>query len=310
VSFWGDKMNWKIKKPIFLVGSMRSGTTMLADLLGGHPNIIHCPFELRGVWSKVGNVPMASPKTLDQKCPCLKETDVQPGQSERLSRAFITEMKKNRGRKNINQSFLLNKNPHLGNKLPFVNALFPDARFIWIYRDMPSVTASLKKILNRKVIHYWPEKKDLETVRCWECFFNGIPAQLDRKRCFPGGDINYLAEYWYETNKAISDFSQSISSDRIFLIKEEELIREPEKVLTDCQSFLGIPINLPTNIIRKIDRNRNDLWSKKLTEIEIYSLLNFVQEYGDSLNSIFPEDNIFSRYNEMLLSSNKSERGM
>ncbi|MFB3161502.1 sulfotransferase [Neobacillus sp. 179-C4.2 HS] len=303
-------MNSIIKKPIFLVGCMRSGTTILADLLGSHPNIIHCPFELRSVWSKAGNVPMASPKTHDLKCPCLKENDVQPGQAERLSRAFITEMKKNRGSKNVKHACLLNKNPHLANKLPLVNVLFPDSRFIWIYRDLPSVTSSLKKILNRKVIHYWPEQEDLETVRCWECFFNinSIPPQVDRKRCFPGGDIKYLMEYWFETNKAISDFSQTISSDRIFLIKEEQLIAEPENVLADCQSFLGIPINLPKMMINKIDRNRNELWSNSLPKVEIQSMLNFVQEQGDSLNKIFPEGKLFERYNAMILSKLFSER--
>lgn len=302
-------MNQKIKNPIFLVGCMRSGTTMLADLLGQHPNIIHCPFELRGVWSRAGNVPMASPKTQDRKCPCLKETEVRPGQAERLSRAFIAEMKKNKGSKNINHASFLNKNPHLGNKLPFVNALFPEARFIWIYRDLPSVTASLKKILNRKVIHYWPEKEEPETVRCWECFFNGIPHQVDSNRCFPGGDVKYIAEYWYETNSAISNFAKSISSDRIFLIKEEELIKHPEKVLANCQSFLGLPIYLPKNMIAKIDGNRNELWNKGLSDTEIKSLLNFVIECGDALNFIFPEDNLFERYNKLISTELLQERG-
>jgi hypothetical protein len=301
-------MNHKIEKPIFLVGCMRSGTTLLADLLGWHPNIIHCPFELRGLWSREGKVPMASPKTLDRKCPCLIEADAKPYQAENLSRAFRGEMKKNRGSKNIDNAFFLNKNPHLGNKLPFVNALFPDARFIWIYRDMPSVTASLKKILNRKVIHYWPEKEEAEIVRCWECFFNGIPHQVDRKRCFPGGEIKYIAEYWYETNRAISNFTKSIEPDRVFFIKEEELIKHPEKVLADCQSFLGLPIYLPENIIGKIDRNRNELWNKRLSDREIKSLLKFVIECGDGLNLIFPEDNLFERYNK-LISSELLQKG-
>jgi hypothetical protein len=58
---------------------------------------------------------------------------------------------KNKGSKNINKAFFFNKNPHLGNNLPFVYELFPDARFIWIYRGLPSVAASLKRILNRNV---------------------------------------------------------------------------------------------------------------------------------------------------------------
>jgi hypothetical protein len=295
-------MKPRIEKPIFLVGCMRSGTTMLAELLGRHPNIIHCPFELRGLWSNEGKVPMASPKTLDQKCPHLTEEDVKPGQAKRLERAFLAEMKKNKGNKNIKDAVFLNKNPHLGNKLPFVNALFPDARFIWIYRDMPSVTASLKKILNKNVFHYWPKQKDQESVRCWECLFNGIPESVNSRRCFPGGDVKFLAEYWYETNRAISEFSKKIPAERIFLIKEEELIKNPEKVLTECQSFLGLPINLPKKLIAKIDRNRNELWSKRLSKCELNSLLKFVQDCGETLDSIFPEQDLFIKYKEQIAS--------
>lgn len=295
-------MNQKIEKPVFLVGCMRSGTTLLAELLGRHPNVIHCPFELRGVWSKKGEIPMASPKTLDRKCPHLTEADIKPGQLQRLSRAFLDEMKKNKGNKNIKDTIFLNKNPHLGNKLPFVNALFPDARFIWIYRDMPSVAASLKKILTKNVIHYWPKKKNPESVRCWECFFNGIPADVNRNRCFPGGDVKFLAEYWYETNRAILEFAESISPDRFFFIKEEDLIKNPEKVLTECQTFLGLPINLPKALIAKIDRNRNELWSKRLSKSELKSLLNFVLDCGETLDSILPQEELFLKYKEQISS--------
>lgn len=59
----------KLNKPTFIVGCTGRGTTILAELLGRHPYIIHCPFELRGVWSCEGKVPMASLKTLDGKCP-------------------------------------------------------------------------------------------------------------------------------------------------------------------------------------------------------------------------------------------------
>lgn len=293
----------KLKNPVFLVGCVRSGTTMFAELLGAHPNIIHCPFELRRVWSRVAGVPMASPKTLDHKCPHLTEKDVKPGQSEMLSKAFKNEMKKNKGNKRMKNALFLNKNPHLGNKLPFVNELFPDAKFIWIYRDMPSVAASIKKIFNRKVVHYWPEKTNPDIVRCWECFFNGIPGHIDKQRCFPGGDVRYFAEYWYETNKAISIFANSISPDRIFVIKEEELVTHPEKVLTNCLQFLGLPAILPIPLIKKINPDRNELWSSRLDSNEINRLLTFVMEKGENLNAIFPEGSLFEKYKKHLTSN-------
>ena len=58
-----------IQHPIFLVGTMRSGTTLLGDMLGQSPHIALCPFELKDIWSAVSGIPMASPKTRDLVCP-------------------------------------------------------------------------------------------------------------------------------------------------------------------------------------------------------------------------------------------------
>lgn len=293
----------KINKPIFIIGCMRSGTTLLADLLGKHPNIIHCPFELKYVWSKIGKVPMASPRTLDRVCPQLKETNVRPGQRLQLARGFYREMLKNRAGKNINNAFFLNKNPHLCNKLPFVRALFPDARFIWIYRDMPSVAASLKKLLrHEKLVHYWPYKSDESMVRCFQMFSGRMPNNIDRSRCFPGGDVKYLAEYWYENNKAISDFAKTIAPEQMFTIKEEELINNPNKIISDCLDYLQLPRYLPTELINSIQPGRNHLWSKRLTNNDLQSLMNFVVETGDKLDGLFPEQNIFTAYKDQISS--------
>lgn len=79
-----------MNSPVFLVGCMRSGTTMSANFPGTHP--IHCPFELRTIWSEIGNVPMASPKTRDRIYPCLKETDV----TQDKPRGFQLNFKGNR----------------------------------------------------------------------------------------------------------------------------------------------------------------------------------------------------------------------
>jgi hypothetical protein len=292
-----------INNPIFLVGCMRSGTTLLADLLGSHPNIIHCPFELKHVWSRAGKVPMASPKTLDRICPQLNESDVKPGQKQKLVRAFHREMIKNKGKKHIPNSVFLNKNPHLCNKLPFVQTLFPNARFIWIYRDLPSVTASLKKLLkHHNLVHYWPYKSNEETIRCFNLFHRTLPKNIDRARCFPGGDAKYLAEYWYENNKAVSDFSKTVPPGQIFIIKEEELIHNPEKVLTECLDFLKLPGIIPYHIITNIQPGRNNLWHTRLSKRELESIMNFVKENEEKLNNLFPGQEISLHYKEQISS--------
>ncbi len=101
-----------LKKPIFLVGAMRSGTTLFADLLGEANEIVNCPFELKDIWSAVGGVQMASPKTRDALCHELGAKDAWPGQREKLTTAFLERMSINGCDKSANAVFL-NKNPHL-----------------------------------------------------------------------------------------------------------------------------------------------------------------------------------------------------
>ncbi len=290
-----------LKKPIFLVGCMRSGTTMLSKFLGAHPEIIHCPFELKDIWSKDGNVPMSSPKTRDTTCPCLDEKDIKPGQLEQLTNALNQRMKLvSHRKKKSNDGTLLNKNPHFCNKMPFVNGLFPDARFIWIYRDLPSVVASMKKLFNDNS-HYWPKKVQNKT-RCWIYHPDTNPPEgIDRSRFFPGGNVKYLAEYWYENNLAVSEFLAGIPQKRYLIIREEDLIADPRKIVKQCFQFLGVKEYIPESLINRVDSNRNSLWHERLTENELESLLDFVQDQGTKLDHIIPNQVLFRRYKNEII---------
>lgn len=275
------KIQNQLEKPIFIVGCMRSGTTLLAEVLGTHPNIIYCGFELKEVWSKAGNVPMSSPKTRDTTCPSLDGNHIRPGQLEQLTHAFqeqmdIVSQREDKPRDGV----FLNKNPHLCNKMPFVNGLFSDSRFIWIYRDLPSVTASMKMLFDF-FVHYWPLKENSHSARCWIYHpFEELPEGIDASRVFPGGDVKYFAEYWYENNKAVSDFLKTIPNERLSIIKEEDFVTNPRKTINECFQFLELPKHDLSEVIKTIDNKRNSLWSERLTHDELQSLYNFVLEKG------------------------------
>lgn len=292
----------RLKKPIFIAGCMRSGTTLLAKLLGDHPDILHCPFELKDIWSRFGGVPMSSPKTQDRSCPSLDENDIVPGQRFKLIRAFTDQMKRvsKKKKKSMNGTFL-NKNPHFCNKMPFVNALFPDARFIWIYRDLPSVVASMKKLFDDNA-HYWPLKNEGDKTRCWIYHpKRELPKEIDRSRFFPGGDAKYLAEYWYENNKAVSDFLKRIPQHRYLIIREEDLIANPAKVVRQCFEFLNVKDYVPETFIKKIDSNRNSLWHERLTAMELKSLHHYVLDHEDDLDDLVPGRTLFHLYKKAIL---------
>jgi 2-polyprenyl-3-methyl-5-hydroxy-6-metoxy-1,4-benzoquinol methylase len=294
-----------LSTPTFVVGCMRSGTTLLAQLLGAHPDIVYCPFELKDIWSRVGGVPMASPKTHDRVCPQLGSADARPQVTEHLTQAFANEYRKNSANKNALARFL-SKNPHLCNKLPFVDATFNNqVQFIWIHRQLPQVVTSLQRLLvdiheRHALWHYWPPKVGTR-MRCWHCFDDpDLPQGIHLPRCFPGGDIRFLAEYWLETNRAVSSFFKLIPPARALVVKEEQLIADPEQVIAQCLAFLEVPLDISILKGFVIDRARNAAWTEHLSDQDRRILLEFVKENGRYFDEVFPDENMLQIHEEAL----------
>ena len=271
--------NRKLKTPIFLVGSMRSGTTLLADLLGDSPDIAHCPFELKDIWSKFGNTKMASPKTGDTECPACFANHASPLIRANLIDAFLARISK-LNNKNKDAVFL-NKNPHLCNKLEFVDTLFPDARYIWIQRDLYSVVASLKRLFSdvysrQKTWHWWPKPSGFTENRCWHASFeiNTLSA-IEKNRIFPGGSLKYLAEYWLESNRAVANFFSDIPKWKGIKVSEEALVICPHEQMARLFGLLQLPLFLGE--VPPLDINRNTEWKDLLSPAEINELDNFVE---------------------------------
>lgn len=284
---WGRRL----KSPAFLVGCMRSGTTLLADLLGKSPGVVHCPFELKHVWSAAGGVPMASPRTRDATCPELDAGAVRPGQAARLADAFLEELQRQGGR---HGDVFLTKNPHLVNKLPFVHALFPDARFIFIRRRMPAVVASLVALFDnvlakRRTWHVWPETTKPQATRCWEAFHHvPPPPTIDRQRCFPGGDIRYLAEYWLDGNLAIARFMAGLHPGAAISVTTEDLLAAPEHEVARCLEHLGVAPLDPAVIRAAVDPGRGAMRRDRISRASLVDLLNFVEERRGDFDTVAP----------------------
>lgn len=254
---------------------------------------------------------MASPKTGDHLCPQLGAGDASAVTASRLSRAFAREYRKNSEGKNLDAQFL-SKNPHLCNKLPFVDRLFPiEARFIWIFRDLPCVVFSIRRLFDsvyqkRQLWHYWPEKLREDEIRCWQCFSDlERPGDLDPARFFPGGDIRFLAEYWLETNRAVSEFCRT-NPKRTLAVREDELVGQSSQVLARIFAFLKIPTSIPILYERELDPGRNTIWIREMDETDRSTLLRFVREQSDEIDKVFPVENLASAYDTML---SRGEKG-
>jgi hypothetical protein len=295
-----------IVKPIFIVGAMRSGTTLLAEMLSRSVHIAHCPFELKDVWSQVGGVPMASPKTRDFQCPECSANDLWAGQREALTERFLQRIAACDGK--VAGATFLNKNPHLSNKLPLVEALFPDARFVWIFRDLPQVVTSVRRLFTdvcqrRETWHWWPYPSETTRNRCWNAFYSvDSRPDISPDRIFPGGDVRFIAEYWLECNRAISGFVKRLPPACQMELDEEAMLIDPGKELAVLAAKLEIP-SIDCDLVRDtVDLSRNDQWRDLLDENELEVLTDYVRAQAEEIDEILPEGRHASRQLAMLRS--------
>ncbi len=281
-----------VSHPVFIVGTMRSGTGFLGLRLNDIPTLIGCPFELRKIWSQTGCVPMAS-DIQGQTCPQMYATDADRIPLDGLKQAFAREVEKNIGNKHWSRNLrFLNKNPHLCNKIDLVKQLFPDARFIWTLRDMNAVVCSLKNLFNRAemcnrgIQHIWPEHQQAQTARCFSVHHNALFRPMKGGRIFPGGNITYLAEYWLESNLSLLEFYRRQGPEHICPVPQEQVLNDPLAVANRLTRFLHLEADALCSLPERIDRDAIGHWKSPLSGREQQELGRFCSTHAGHLAAI------------------------
>jgi hypothetical protein len=117
-----------LRQPILVIGSPRSGTTLLAEVLQHHPDLAYVE-EPRLTW-RLGN---------DRKSDMLRPRDARPPVKARIRRAFAELVRK------AGRTRLLEKTPSNALRLGFVDEIFPDARYVHIIRNGLDSVLSIRK---------------------------------------------------------------------------------------------------------------------------------------------------------------------
>ncbi len=198
-------------RPIFIVGQARSGTTWMLDLLGNHPQVRPL-FETEimmsdrvsfltdpGEFDTERSIPVLGTRKgpgqlVDQRTAIL---DLRAVYARWLARAVEPE-----------HEWLVEKTPAHIHSADAIAALFPEARFVWVVRDLRDLLVSAA-----------------EAHRSW---MNG-PY---------GASTAELARCWRECWQSI-DRLQAIA--QVHVTRYEELHAAPVRELMTAFAFCGIP---------------------------------------------------------------------
>jgi len=280
-------------KPICEVGSARSGTNFLANILSQHEDVAFW-YIPKYIW-RHGNAWWPND--------CLTAKHARPRISRYIRRKFaqfVKEKGKKRFLENTQQNVL---------SLPFVNAVLPDCKIIHIIRDGRDVAASLRskwtrtdapiatavrKRLPGVPLTDWPAyiPEFLKTV--WYKYANKKMYSFGPK---PNNwrDLNnkydileYTAITWRECVVAARSFGNTLPQDRYREVRFEELVSNPEKIITELLEFLELPFS--ETVIRytqeKIDHTAKARWQNKLSQKELDLILTHAKDLLEELNML------------------------
>lgn len=256
--------NWQNvvqEKVIFLVGSPRSGTTILENILNCHDKIAEL-YEPYFLWERFFNV--SQDDVWDSR-------DLTPQAIAQLRKEYAVFAKKS------NKHLVLDKLPTHSFNIPIIHRIFPDAHWIHLIRDGRDVTLSIHK--------EWEKRRAIVEQKNFPALFKTAKAMLDRQpfwrfklmavvhelgKTFSLNPYRYLnksrwqgqvgwgprfkgwktfrdnnptlafnAMQWLRTVQAVQADWPALPEKNKIEVRYEELLADPDKTVTRIIDFLG-----------------------------------------------------------------------
>jgi len=199
-----------IARPAFIVGCARSGTSILGEAVAADPRVTYL-YEVSPLWDKV------LPERPDHR---LTREDA-TAQTAAALRAELSGRAAEAGRE-----VLVEKNPKHTLRIPFIDAIFADSRFIHIIRDGRDTVASLM-FRNRG-----PDWGHLKTPG-WEDLLRRYPTE-NHIRC---------AHQWRDSVRICRDDGRALPPGRYLEVRFEDLVRDPGPILEGLFRFLDLDLD-------------------------------------------------------------------
>jgi tetratricopeptide (TPR) repeat protein len=199
----GDRSNGEPPIPIFLISMPRSGSTLLEQILGQHPDI-----EVAGELPYVRALMRSALELHTRRGPVTA-----PQLIERMSagekRAFGADYLQRAGlHRRTDARYLVDKAPMNWSDIPFIREILPQARFIEIRRN------------------------------AMDCCFSNFVHHFSLAHA-PSFDLVHQARCYVDYTRLI-DHIAAVAPGFICQLRYEQLIEQPEPVLRGVLQYLGL----------------------------------------------------------------------
>lgn len=271
----------RIEDPIIIVGTFRSASTLVAELLGSREDCHYLWFELSEEISRATGVPFGAPDSDDLRCPPLTSADATDEQAHAVRQLLHDRCERDGVEPGTH---LVVKNPHLWHRLGWVRALLPHACLVVTVRDLRPTVASLKVLWQRSLrqhahMHHLPE----DPARCWDYVAPEQSHRFASDRTFPGGNVEVLAEFWLRANRRLA---VAVDAGRVTaVVRHERTLADPDRVARQLQRTLGLDL-ARLHPPEPIEPERQGEWRDRLEPAEHRALERFVARNQEELLAV------------------------
>lgn len=231
-------------QPIILIGSARSGTKILRDTIATHPDVNKIGFDINFIWKRFNED--------------IEHDKLEPSLA---SKKVINYIRRYFKKSVQDKPILIEKTVSNTLRIPFVHKVFPDAKFIFLYRDgrdavesvmrqwgqAPSSNYLIKKFLSVPFIDVTPYlfsylidlvriKLKLKTTNdyVWGVKHPNYEKDLKNKSL-----LEFCAIQWNHCIQTMLT-EQNTNSINMITIKYEDFINQPRVELKKVGKFIGL----------------------------------------------------------------------
>jgi hypothetical protein len=258
-----------LTQPIFIVAAPRSGSTLVFETLAASDQIATLGGEAHWL---IESIPELSPGAPGIDSNRLSAADATPRIAERIHDQILERLVDRTGQPLRDGRVLrfLEKTPKNALRIRFFDRLFPDARFIFLWREP---RANISSIMQAWRSGRWRTYPRLEGfVLPWSLL---LPPGWEKMQ---GRQLEEIAAFqWQITNSTILDDLSALAADRWTMVNYDDFLAEPAKNILRLCRFAGLeydaelakraggPLPAAQHTLTPADPHK---WKKDAAEIE------------------------------------------
>ncbi len=221
VDFASDEADPDFDRPVFIVGSPRSGSTLLFETLAQAPGVFTIGDESHEV---IEGIPALGAEAHGYESNRLLPGEATPEITRQLRERFLAALRDRDGQAPAagGRVRLLEKTPKNSLRVPFLARVFPEARFIYLHRDPRQVLASMMEAWTSGRFRTYPR------LPGW----TGLPWSLllvpGWRRGIGHSLHTIVAHQWNTMTRLLLDDLERLPAERWTVARYDALVADPQ----------------------------------------------------------------------------------